>query len=60
VVEVFENMGSSTLVEVKVDDVTLRALWPGSFPGREGSEIWLKIDAEHVRLIDKETEKVII
>lgn len=60
VVEVFENMGPSTLVEVKVDNITLRALWPGSFPGREGSEIWLKINAEHVRLIDKETEQVIV
>lgn len=60
VVEVTEAMGPSTLVEVKVDDVTIRALWDGVFPRQEGSEIWLSIDPDHVRIIDKKTEKVIV
>lgn len=60
VVDAVESMGSSTLIEVKVDDTRLRALWAGSFPRREGSEVWLKIDVNNVRIIDKETEKVLL
>ena len=60
VVEVTETMGPSTLVEVRVNDITLRALWEGIFPRGEGDEVWLTISPEHVRIIDKKTEKVII
>lgn len=60
VVEVIENMGPSTLVEVRINDITLRALWDGIFPGKEGNEIWLAIDPHYVRIIDKKTEKVVI
>jgi len=60
VVEVIESMGATTLLEVKVDDVTMRALWDGVFPRSEGTEIWLTVDPDQVRLIDKKTEKVIL
>ena len=60
IVEVIENMGSSTLIEVRVNDITIRALWDGLFPKREGEEVWLTIDPNHVRIIDKKTEKVLI
>ncbi|HDD40059.1 MAG: sugar ABC transporter ATP-binding protein [Thaumarchaeota archaeon] len=60
VVEVIESMGATTLLEVKVDDVTIRALWDGVFPKSEGAEVWLTVDPNHVRLIDKKTEKVIL
>jgi len=60
VVEVTETMGSSTLVEVRVNNTVLRALWDGVFPRKEGDQIWLTIAPDHVRIIDKKTEKVII
>jgi len=60
VIEAIESMGPSTLVEVKVDDVVVRALWDGVFPKREGDEVWLVVDPNHVRIIDKRTEKVLL
>ena len=59
-VETLESMGASTLIELKVGEVLLRSLWDGVFPKGEGTEVWVKIDPQHVRIIDKKTEKVIM
>jgi len=60
IVEVVQNIGASTIVEVKVDNLILRALYKGVFPNKEGTVVWLTIEPGNVRIINKKTEAVIL
>ena len=59
-VSMSEPLGTETLVELVIDDISVNALWEGFFPKEPGSKVWASFNSEMIRVIDKKTEKVLI
>jgi len=54
-----ESLGTTSLLGLSLDDVSLKAMWDGFFPKRVGEDVWIKIDPAATRIIDKKSEMVI-